>query len=181
MIQLVPVTSSLDLGDDLKQIYFESFPADERREWEDIHQLLYHPPYNLYRINVNNELTGLISIWRWPELIFIEHFALSIPNRELGTGTQVLKQIISENPPTIILEVELPDTEQAIRRIAFYERLGFSLCIKDYYQPPYFPGKNKVKMLLMSFPHSLSPDEFQFYRTKIYKEVYPLYNITDFP
>lgn len=172
MIHLIPVSASLDLGDDLKQIYLDSFPADERREWQEIRQLLTNPSYNIYKINVNNELTGLISIWRWSELIFIEHFALSIPTRGMGLGTQVLKQIISENPPMIIVEVELPDTGPAIRRIAFYERLGFSPCHEEYYQPPYSPGMSKVKMLLMSYPHSLSREEFLSFKGKIYKEVY---------
>lgn len=181
MIRLIPVSDSLDLGDDLQQIYVDSFPADERREWEKIHQLLNHPSYNLYKIRINKILVGLISIWRWPELIFIEHFALSIPTRGQGIGTQVIKQIMSENPLVIIIEVELPYTEQAIRRIAFYERLGFMLCQEDYYQPPYSPGMSKVKMLLMSFPHPLSREEFQAYKAKIYKDVYQLNNITDFP
>lgn len=181
MIQLIPVFASLDLGDDLRQIYFDSFPADERREWQEIQQLLAHPSYNFYQICVNEKLTGLISIWRWPEFIFIEHFALSSPTRGLGIGTQVMKQLMSENLQVIIIEVELPDTEPAIRRIAFYERLGFMLCQEDYYQPPYSPGKNYVKMLLMSYPHSISREEFLSMKAKIYKEVYLLNNITDFP
>lgn len=181
MIQLIPVSASMDLGDDLKPIYFDSFPANERREWVEIRQLLNHPSYNLYKITNDDDLVGLVSIWRWPVLIFIEHFALSAPTRGLRIGTQVMKQIISENPPVIIVEVELPDTEQAIRRIAFYERLGFSLCQEDYYQPPYSPGMSKVKMLLMSFPHPLAYEEFLFFKARIYKDVYQLNNITDFP
>lgn len=181
MIQLILVSDSLDLGDDLQKIYFDSFPADEQREWQEIHQLLSNPCYNFYQIAVNKELSGLISIWTWPEFIFIEHFALSIPMRGLGMGTRVMKQLMSENPPLIIVEVELPGTEAAMRRIAFYERLGFSLCQEDYYQPPYSPNKNPVKMLLMSFPHTLSPKEFQSFKARAYKQVYRLNNITDFP
>lgn len=180
MIQLIPVSAALDFSDHLQQIYFDSFPADERREWQEIQKLLTHPSYNLYRIDVNNELTGLISIWRWPEFIYIEHFAISTLTRGQGMGTQVMKQIINENSPLIIVEVDLPDTEQSIRRIAFYERLGFSLCPEDYYQPPYSPGMVKVKMILMSFPHTLSREEFLFFKAKVYKEVYQLNNIDDF-
>lgn len=180
MIQLIPVSAALDLGDDLQQIYVDSFPANERREWQEIQKLLTYPSYNLYRISFNNELRGLISIWRWPEFIFIEHFAMSISTRGLGLGTQVMKQIINENSPLIIIEVDLPDTEQSIRRIAFYERLGFLLCHENYYQPPYSPGMSKVKMILMSFPHTLSREEFLFFKAKVYKEVYQLNNIDDF-
>jgi hypothetical protein len=68
--------------------------------------------------------------------------------------------------------VEESITDDARRRIAFYESIGFSVCEGIYYQPPYSPDKNKVKMLLMSFPENILPPEFDEIKTRIYREVY---------
>ncbi|MDO9614863.1 MAG: hypothetical protein Q7J86_10115 [Bacteroidota bacterium] len=63
-------------------------------------------------------------------------------------------------------------SNDARRRIAFYESVGFSVCDGFYYQPPYSPDKNKVKMLLMSFPEKILPPEFEAIKMQIYREVY---------
>jgi hypothetical protein len=92
-----------------------------------------------------------------------------------------LKQIIEQTPSTIIVEVEEPLTEQAKRRVDFYQRLGFNLCPKEYYQPPYTHGNSMVKMLIMSYPEQLNDREFTIIKKQIYKEVYKWDNSTDFP
>jgi hypothetical protein len=96
-------------------------------------------------------------------------------------GTQVLQQVMNEKPLQLILEVDEPHTEPAIRRINFYMRLGFTVCREDYYQPPYSPHMNKVKMLLMSYPGILTQLEFIDIKAHIYREVYQLNNFMDFP
>ncbi|HET6559325.1 MAG TPA: GNAT family N-acetyltransferase [Prolixibacteraceae bacterium] len=181
MIHLMPVSDSNDLDTDLKQIYLDSFPDNERREWNEMQQLLLHPLFNVCRIIQNGTLIGFISFWKWPHLLFIEHFALNELARGKGIGTRILKQIIDENPSTIIVEVEEPLTEQANRRIAFYQRLEFVLCQQEYYQPPYTHGNDKVKMSIMSYPQLLTYEEFTIVKKQIYKEVYKWDNYTDFP
>jgi len=72
----------------------------------------------------------------------------------------------------VILEVEEPFTDVAKKRIAFYERLNFRISEQEYYQPPYSVGKNRVKMLLMSYPEKLDPNKFTTIKNKIYQTVY---------
>lgn len=172
MINLIPVTNSDDLSDDLKQIYIGSFPPDERRDWKEIKELLLHSSFILNQVFDNQELVGLISVWNLLGFVFIEHFAILESKRGKEIGSQALKQVIAENIKTIIVEVEEPISDDARRRIAFYERAGFSVCEGIYYQPPYSPDKNKVKMLLMSFPEKILPPEFDEIKTRIYREVY---------
>jgi GNAT superfamily N-acetyltransferase len=172
MIKLIHVTNPLDLTEDLKQIYFDSFPPNERRDWLEIKELLKHSGFILNQILENQKLVGLISVWNLSKFVFIEHFAILESNRGKGIGTQVLKQVIAENPTTLIVEVEEPITDAARHRIAFYESARFSVCEGIYYQPPYSPDKNKVKMLLMSFPENILPPEFHEIKTRIYREVY---------
>ncbi len=113
MIQLIPVSNSMGLNDDLKRIYINSFPPDERRDWQEMKELLHHSNFSLE-----------------------------------------------------------PANDAALRRIAFYERLGFSVCEGIYCQPPYSADKNEVKMLLMSFPERILTLELTEIKTQIYREVY---------
>lgn len=172
MIKLIPVSDSIELNHDLRQIYLDSFPPEERREWMEINKLLNHPNFRLNQIFNDLELIGLISIWNLPDGDFIEHFAILESARGKGFGELVLKLIIEDQSKRIILEVEEPETEPARRRIAFYKRLGFSISDEIYYQPPYPPNKSKVKMLLMSFPEQLNPNDFANIKAQIYNEVY---------
>jgi ribosomal protein S18 acetylase RimI-like enzyme len=172
MIKLIPVSNSLELNDDLEQIYTDSFPADERREWQQIKELLHHPNFSLNQVFGDGNLIGLISFWNLPGFIFIEHFAILESARGKGFGTQVVKQVIEEKSTKVVVEVEEPITESARRRIDFYRRFGFSICEGIYYQPPYSSDKNKVKMLLMSFPNRLTPSDFETIKILIYRNVY---------
>ncbi len=172
MIKLIPVSDSHDLSEDLKAIYVGSFPSDERRDWQEIKELLQHSNFILNEVLDNQELVGLITVWNLPDFVFIEHFAIRESKRGKGIGTLVLNQVIAENPTTLIVEVEEPNTGEARQRVAFYEKAGFSVCEEIYYQPPYSPDKNKVKMLLMSFPERISPVEFDEIKMHIYREVY---------
>lgn len=181
MLELIAVSDPKDLEIDLKQIYLDSFPDNERREWNEMQHLLLNHLFTVCKITHNNLLIGFITFWKWTDLLFIEHFALNETARGKGIGTIILKQLLEQHPSTVIAEVEEPLTEQANRRIAFYQRLGFDLCQQEYYQPPYISGFDKVKMYIMSYPAKLTNREFTVFRNRIYKEVYKWDNYTDFP
>ena len=172
MIQIVPVSDSDELNDELQKIYFDSFPPDERREWKEMKELVHLNKFRLNQIFDDQALIGLISIWSLTNFLFIEHFAISESYRGKGIGSQILKQIIEEKSIRIVVEVEEPNNEYARRRIAFYERQGFSFGNEVYYQPPYSCNKNKVRMLLMSFPDKIPTLQFPDIRARLYREVY---------
>ena len=78
------------------------------------------------------------------------------------------------NDRPIVLEVEPPTTETARRRIAFYERNGFSLCERAYVQPPYRPWEETegLTLLLMTTAPDFLEEHFDEVRATIYAEVY---------
>jgi ribosomal protein S18 acetylase RimI-like enzyme len=179
MIQLVAYASSDQFEDELKHLYVNSFPADERRDWEQLQGLANTSSFKFYKILDDNLLVGLITLWQWPDLTFIEHFAVVESLRGKGIGKEAIRLIIKDISHTVVLEVEEPHTESARRRINFYNRLGFHTCQDTYYQPPYHKEKNAVKMMLMSYPESLTKYHFNSIRARLYKEAYQC-NITDF-
>jgi ribosomal protein S18 acetylase RimI-like enzyme len=175
MIQILPITDSKQLHTGLKQIYEGSFPADERREWNQWINLIGNTRFSLNEIYDQKELTGFIAVWNLDQFWFIEHFAIREKERGKGIGTQVLKQILPEKSNRVILEVEEPLNETARNRIAFYERMNFEVSDGIYYQPPYSIEKNKVKMLLMSYPKKIEPTDFDKIKTAIYRTVYQIH------
>jgi hypothetical protein len=81
-------------------------------------------------------------------------------------------QALKEEGRPIVLEVELPETDIARRRIAFYERNGFRLWTsRNYQQPPYRQGDAPIAMRLMAWGN-LPESRFEEVVRRIYREVY---------
>ncbi|HLN71688.1 MAG TPA: GNAT family N-acetyltransferase [Prolixibacteraceae bacterium] len=180
MIQLIPLIQAKTHEQTLKSLYHDSFPPDERRDWNELTGLTVHSPFNIHCIHNSNGTIGLLTLWKWLEFTFIEHFAINKTFQGKGIGSEVINQLKHEASTKIILETEEPTTDLAIRRINFYARLGFHRCNEEYYQPPYSKDKKAVKMVLMSYPGQITPSEFIAIRAKLYREVYRR-NITEFP
>lgn len=139
--------------DDVKKLYHESFPLEERRDWFDIVNMLNqnHTCYNIYVIIVEGRFVGFISWWDFSLFRYVEHFAIKEEVRGSGIGGQAIKDFVAMQPSAVVLEVELPSTgELARRRIGFYERHGFKAHADyEYVQPPYASNLPEVPMMLM--------------------------------
>jgi len=172
MIQLIPVTQSSNLNSEFRAIYEQAFPPDERREWDQLCNLFENPDFSMNEVYQNKTFIGFISVWNLSFFHFIEHFAIRKTEQGKSYGTQVIDQLISTGSKRIILEVEEPFTDSAVKRISFYERLNFSIVSDEYHQPPYSAGQNKVKMLLMSYPEKINSIDFSKIKALIYEHVY---------
>lgn len=167
MIRLIQETSA---DDRIKALYEEAFPLQERRPWPLQKQLIAAGRIHILRITKEDRFAGFVFFWKLPAFSFIEHFAVDPASRGGGTGTQVMKEM-ETLLGTIILEVEPPDTEQAIRRIHFYERLGYHTFPEPYQQPSYYPPHPPLDLRLM---HKNLPAtaNFAFVRDQLYELVY---------
>ena len=70
-------------------------------------------------------IKAFITVWKFEDFAFIEHFAVNPFYRNQGLGSLILHEILNLLQCQICLEVELPKTDFAKRRIGFYERNGF--------------------------------------------------------
>ncbi|MGN1421877.1 MAG: GNAT family N-acetyltransferase [Oscillospiraceae bacterium] len=157
----------------LFEIMEYSFPEDERRDFEEqfgefskpfFHSMCYEP----------DGIAGFMNYWDLGSFVYLEHFAVARELRGNGLGARLMDEffsLIGGRP--VILEAEPPElNETARRRVAFYERLGFSLNPHEYYQPPYKPGGRPVRLVIMSAPKALSEEEFFRARTVLYRDAY---------
>lgn len=150
----------------------QSFPPNEKRDFAGQQRLLLHPCYSLFTAAENQKLLGIIAAWNFPSFRYIEHFAISPACRNLGLGSQMLGQFMSQSEKPVVLEVEPPDGALSVRRIGFYQRNGFALHSFPYRQPPLNKGDDFTPLLLMSTHSALSQEQFIRVRDTLYQEVY---------
>lgn len=176
-VEFMSAGSSLQLNPEMRGLYEESFPVEERRPWEDILRMVNGGdlPYHFFVIKYRGRQAGFISRWRLPSAIYIEHFAIKPGLRGKGIGTKVITAFVSEQHLPVILEVEpAGSTPMADRRIAFYTRCGFrALSQFDYVQPPYTPDLPSVPLMLMTTDLQLDPEAAS---SSIHKVVYSCEN-----
>lgn len=154
-------------------IYTSSFPPDERRTLHAQRKTMRDKRYAFFLAFNRNEPIGIAAVWGFREFLFLEHLAVRRDARSRGFGTAML-QAVTRGRRTV-LEVEPPTaTEDAARRIRFYERHGFELNRHQYIQPAYSKRKRPLSLLLMSRPGTLDRATFVHVRERLHKEVYGL-------
>ncbi|MBD2754436.1 GNAT family N-acetyltransferase [Spirosoma validum] len=160
----------------IRNWYTDAFPPDERRQADELVELLPRSDMNLCALISDNQVVGFISYWHWDDIVFVEHFAIDPAQRGKRFGQQALSLLVRIPTQYIILEVERPIDEISHRRIKFYERQGFTLNPFDYVQPPYQAEKSAVPMRLMSIPAITSEAEFidlsGLIRERVYERFY---------
>lgn len=151
-----------------------SFPADERREEDDLRALIEGNP--LFAFNVvksDGERVGLMTTWNFGKFIYVEHFATEPSVRGGGMGAASLRELASMADLPIVLEVEPPaQSDEARRRVGFYERSGFKLWRTPYTQPPYSKEKRSLPMSLMAYGLEETPDCAKIVTALLYRHVY---------
>lgn len=150
-----------------------AFPADERRDDAQQREYTDHKKeFAAYVLTDGDEPIGLITCWHFTKFVYVEHLAVAPSKRNGGYGAEILHSLKERHKGIIVLEVELPQDEMCRRRIAFYERNGFTLCHLPYLQPPYRPGDIPLPMHLMFFGTDSPVPVFNSLRDTIHRHVY---------
>ena len=159
--------------DYMEQLLTTSFPVEEYRELEVLREYTDHTPNFYCNIILNDETpVGLLTYWDLGKFYYIEHFAVDPNQRNGGFGRKLLEYLAGFLNKPIVLEVEHPTDEMAQRRINFYQRQGYTLWEREYFQPPYRNGHSDLPMYLM-VQGELEPEkDFESVKGKIHKEVY---------
>lgn len=157
---------------ELMELMEGAFPPEEFRIETEQKALLQRKEYELYYIEKDNQRKGMMAIWDFPKFIYIEHFAIAPAYQGEGLGGLALLEMIQWKKKAVVLEVELPHTEQQKRRIDFYKRYGFHQNEFAYEQPPLREEVKWLPLQLMSHPIALTTEHFEEYRKELYQEVY---------
>ena len=152
---------------DFDQVYTlmeESFPKDEYRDYQKQKELFQNPEFR--------EIKAFFAAWEFETFIYVEHFAVNPVLRNGGVGSKMLKALTEDAEKMIILEVEPPTEEIAVRRVRFYERNGFFFNDYPYIQPSMGEGRKETPLFLMSTERKIDEEEYRMIRNTLYTKVY---------
>lgn len=153
-------------------LYTTSFPERERRDINSLEIVLADKRFHAVKFVINNGFAALMFYWQLGELIFLEHLAVTKEMQGKAIGRQMMEWLLNIPVPYFLLEVEHPFNEDSQRRIAFYERLGFSTNHYEYFQPPYRVTDDPLPLLLMSLPAIDNVTTFRQLTKDLHKVVY---------
>lgn len=153
-----------------QNLFEEAFPEQERPPFSIIRQRDAGKFHFLVAEN-GDEPVGILTYWTFDDLVYVEHFAIDEELRNQGLGKAVFLNFLSQQHDQVVLEIELPNTEEADHRLEFYQSMGFFQNPQPYIQPSYHNDGRTVPMILMS-KYELDDDEFSEIKQLLYREVY---------
>lgn len=141
-------------------IYEASFPQYERRRLETQARAGKDKFYRPMILLEGEDILGIMFYWVFEEFTFLEHFAVDEKYRGSGLGSKILKEFC-EKESEVVLEIDPLESETAVRRKQFYERIGFYLNDYDYTHPGYEKDYPEHKLMIMSLGKKLDENEFE--------------------
>ncbi len=135
------------------ELYQASFPAHEKRTWQDQVNALADDAYH-YEVIKNDakDILGILCTWKTAGFVYVEHFAILESARGKSVGSRALQLLIEETDLPIILEIDPPLDAISIRRKSFYERLGFVQNSYKYIHPSYRKDTHAHELTILSLP-----------------------------
>ncbi|MDQ6812143.1 MAG: GNAT family N-acetyltransferase [Bacteroidota bacterium] len=162
---------NVKLAGEIKLLYERSFPLRERRTWEELVRLLEEPAMSLKAIANEQQFIGLVVYWQFEEWLYLEHFAIVPELRGQQFGRKVIECLLQESFGKLILETEPSESQDSVRRIAFYEKCGLNIIPYPYQQPPYRREELSFPMLLISSTQ-LNQNQYELIAALIKERVY---------
>ncbi|MDO4199988.1 MAG: GNAT family N-acetyltransferase [Clostridia bacterium] len=159
--------------DDVFSLMQKSFPKNEYRTYENQKKLLTNKYYKIIPYFGNeNEFLAFAAVWEFESFKFVEHIAVSEKCRGMGIGSKIMRDIIEKSDTDIILEIEPPNDETSIRRLRFYEKLGFKCNEYQYFQLPLNNSDMPTPLKILSYPKTINEEQFKKIKETIYANVY---------
>jgi len=157
----------------MAMLYKSAFPSEQRRSMGELeHEIMTSKRFHSCALLAKNEFVGFFNYWQFDTFYFIEHFAIKPELRGKQIGSKALDVFAESIDFPVVVEVDMPITTVAARRIKFYEKAGFHVVPNDYAQPPYRPSELMLPMLLMTNNKQFVSKYFDSLKKTIYKEVY---------
>lgn len=150
------------------------FCHEERKTREKENMAFLNEKFSPNFIFENEQVIGYVCYWNFESFVFIEHLAFSEQFRGKGYGTMFCEEFLRNSKKPVILEAEIPTDETTIRRIHFYENVGFVVNDYEYFQPSYHCGNDKLPMVVMSNKTKLNQETLNNFISTLKKEVYEL-------
>lgn len=174
MITFLKIANSSDpLFTRTYELYRLAFPPEERRSFGALEYVLNHRAgFEADALMKEGNFCGFFTYWNFDKFYYVEHFAVDPAMRGQNIGSEVMKAFLEKINKPVVLEVEMPENADAIRRIRFYEKLGLKVVSHSYVQP-YYDGSGKIlPMLIMTDDYHFADKHFKLIKKTLHEEVY---------
>lgn len=159
-LHFIPFRSTADKGwDEAWEIYRSSFPRNEQWSAESYARAFDDPAFAADGVWLEGRLAGILFHWKGPGFRYVEHLAVSPALRGRNMGSQILATYCKDAGEQVILEIDPPEDEISIRRLHFYQRLGFVENPYEYIHPSFQRPFMPHRLVLMSYPQPIAYDE----------------------
>ena len=149
--------------DEVFSIMKKSFPQEEMRNYEGQKALLERDDYFIKTYMHEDEVAGFCANYKFDNFIYIEHLAVHPEVRGQKIGTKVLHEL-RELQKTLILEIDPPVDNISIKRLHFYENVGFKLNDYPHVHPAYRLEYKGHELKVLSYPQGISLHVFKIFR-----------------
>ena len=138
-LQFIPFKSRADKGwDEAWALYEISFPDCERWNAAGYDRAFGDPHFEADGIWRGEEFIGILFHWKAGDFHYVEHLAVS---------------------PRLLLGIDPTEDEISVRRLHFYQRLGFVENPQEYIHPSFRKPFHAHRLVLMSRPGPLTNEE----------------------
>lgn len=155
---------------DALRLYHTSFPVHEQRESDSQIHILEDEEYHFNLILNEKRFLGLMLSWETINFIYVEHFCILPELRGHGYGKTAL-QLICREGKRIILEIDPPVNQIAVRRKNFYERCGFLANAYRHVHPAYHNGSPGHELVIMSWSGQITKAEYDEFNQYLNRRV----------
>lgn len=145
------------------KLYHDSFPPHEQRDIGSQKAIFNNGEYHFDLIYEETLFIGLLLYWQTDTFLYVEHFCIAPELRGKKYGQTALA-LLSQKGLPIILEIDPPTDEIAMRRKAFYTRAGYIANAFPHIHPPYHPEYDGHPLEVMSYPGALTFSDYERFR-----------------
>lgn len=123
--------TAANASDEIRKLYEEAFPEEERIPWTDLLRLTLQMPLDFTAYYDGDTFVGMTIVYLRKSFNWFWYFAVEQNLRGKGYGRQILTRLIEKYKDSAnILDMESPEQlcdnlEQRKRRYGFYLRAGF--------------------------------------------------------
>ena len=114
MIQFEPLSESRH-HHFAKELFESAFPEEERPPFSSLEDR--DDRFHFLVAILDDEPLGILTYWVFEEFAYIEHFAIDREYRGRGLGKATMLAFLAHHSDQVVLETELPSTEQAAPHI----------------------------------------------------------------
>jgi len=151
-------------------LYDMSFPHHEKRQPHSQAEILNDDLYHFDLIFDDDTFIGIILNWEYEKFIYVEHFCILPEMRNKRYGQKALS-LLSQRGKTVILEIDPPIDEIAMRRKGFYERCGFVSNPFRHIHPPYHKDIEGHKLMIMTSPSAITEETYDLFNKHLNEHI----------